>query len=174
MSAMKKTMIVLLGASVVLGTVGASFAQNASGQNGQGKGENRRAQMFQTVDANSDGKLDFAEFSAKMNERFDAIDADKNGVVSADEIKAQIDTSKNAKRGERMAMRIAQRFDVDGNKEITKAELENRQQKMFAMMDMNDDGFIQADEMPNRKHHGGDRGDHGKRGEQMGKKRGWN
>lgn len=145
MTVLKKTIIALVGTSVVIGSAGMVVAKDRGGRDG---GPPR----FEKIDANSDGKVDFAEFVAPMNERFDEIDADGNGTVTEAEVEAYAD----GKRKSRRAKRIAQRFDVDGNNEVTKAELENRQKKIFALMDRNDDGVVMEDELPKRgKHRGG-------------------
>ncbi|WP_053997903.1 EF-hand domain-containing protein [Ahrensia marina] len=146
MSVLKKTTIAVLSVAVIAGSVSASFAEKRGG----GRAEMR----FEKMDANSDGKLDFAEFSAPLIERFEGLDADSNGVVT----KAEIEALETEKKGEkRRAMRIAKRFDLDGNEEVTRAELENRQQKFFALMDKNDDGFATLDEMPKHAKKRGDR-----------------
>ena len=54
-------------------------------------------------------------------------------------------------RAERMARRIVERFDTDGDGMLTAAEIESRQKKMFALLDRNDDGKVVKDEMPRRK-----------------------
>ena len=43
----------------------------------------------------------------------------------------------------------------NGDGELTKAEIENRQKKQFALLDKNDDGKITADELPRRGKKGG-------------------
>jgi len=54
-------------------------------------------------------------------------------------------------RAERMARRLIERFDTNGDGVLTAAEVESRQKKMFALLDRNDDGKIEKDEMPRRK-----------------------
>ena len=54
-------------------------------------------------------------------------------------------------RAERMAKRIVERFDTDGDGMLTAAEIESRQKKMFALLDRNDDGKVDKDEMPRGK-----------------------
>ena len=53
------------------------------------------------ADANSDGTLTQAEFTAAALARFDAADADKNGTVTAAERKAQRDTMRSQWRERR-------------------------------------------------------------------------
>lgn len=160
MSAFKKTTIALLSVAVIAGSVTASFAEKRGGD----RGGERGAMRFEQMDANSDGKLDLAEFNAPLIEKFDELDTDKNGIVT----KAEIEALKTEKKGEkRRAMGIIKRFDLDGNEEVTRQEVENRQQKVFALMDKNDDGFATMEEMPkhgkNKGQHKGkkDRGDRG-------------
>ena len=61
-------------------------------------------------------------------------------------------------RAERMAQRIVERFDTDGDGMLTAAEIESRQKKMFALLDRNDDGKVEKDEMPRGKFRHGDGG----------------
>lgn len=151
MSVLKKSTIALLSVAVIAGSVTASFAD----KKGEGRGGERGAMRFENMDTNSDGKLDLAEFSAPLVERFNALDTDENGTVTKAEVEA-LET--DSKRDKRRAMGILMRFDLDGNDEVTLAEVENRQQKFFALMDRNDDGFAAMDEMPKRGKHMG----HGK------------
>lgn len=47
--------------------------------------QERFAQMVKEADTNGDGVVSLSEFKAKGNARFASLDADKNGVLSADE-----------------------------------------------------------------------------------------
>lgn len=132
------------------GTAGTSaFAANAQEQRGQ----NMKPQMrFERADADKSGDVTFEEFAAAMNSRL--LDADENtdGKITVAEVADQIQRM----RAERMAERLIKRFDANGDGELTKAEIESRQKKMFALLDRNDDGKIVKDEMPVRGWHGRD------------------
>ena len=64
---------------------------------------------------------------------------------------AEIASEIERMRAERMARRIVERFDADGDGMLTVAEIESRQKKMFALLDRNDDGKIVKEEMPRGK-----------------------
>lgn len=85
--------------------------------------------------------------SAKMLEHFDEIDADKDGKVTQDELKAHHD----AKKAE---------ADTDGDGKLSKAEFlakaEKRAEHKFSRMDKDGDGFISEDEKGKRHHGKGD------------------
>lgn len=159
MSILKNTMLTALTATIVLGGAAASFADDKKG----GKRGERGARInFEEIDANSDGKLDFAEFSAPMVTRFETADADSNGTIT----EAEIETARenNGGRGDRKG-RFIKRVDVDENGEITKAELEVHSQKMFDRIDADKDGFATQEELKEMRANfrGGDR-KKGKRG----------
>lgn len=80
-----------------------------------------------------------------MLKHFDEVDADKDGKITQDELKAHHD----AKRAE---------VDSDDDGKLSKAEFlakaEKRAERKFARMDKNEDGFITEDEKKMKKHHG--------------------
>ncbi|MDN2567720.1 EF-hand domain-containing protein [Aquibium sp. A9E412] len=120
---------------------------------GMGPGMGSRAMMhFERADADDSGDVTFEEFAAAFG-AFQSVDADGDGSLTVEEIAAEIER----RRTERMARRMIERFDTDGDGVLTEAEIESRQQKMFALMDRNDDGKVDADEMP-RRHRGGGMG----------------
>jgi Ca2+-binding EF-hand superfamily protein len=51
----------------------------------------------------------------------------------------------------RRAQRMVERFDADGDGELSLAEIETHQRKVFALMDRNDDGMVAKDELPRRE-----------------------
>ena len=153
MSLIKKTTVAILGTAIVLTASAGAFAHDKKGGDREGRG----LEMFERVDTNADEKLDFAEFSAPMTARFDEMDADSDGILT----EAELETASEGRKGRR-AKHIAGRLDGDDNGEVTKAELEERQQEMFARLDADEDGFISIDEAKKMKRGGGKRG--GKRG----------
>ena len=142
---MKKT---TKAALAFLAMAGASASVASAADNRQRHGEGPRGGMrFERADADSSGDITFEEFAAAMNTRLTSADADKDGKMTVAEIAAEIERM----RAERMAKRIVERFDVDGDGALTATEIESRQKKMFALLDSNDDGKIVKDEMPQRK-----------------------
>ena len=133
------TKMILVALALTVG--GTSMALADGGKRGE-----RAAERFEQIDADGNGAVTLAEFSAPMLERFNEADADSNGQVNAEEVAAVLD----GRRAERMAERMIDRFDIDGNDQISVGELENRQAKMFALLDFDDSGSITAEEMQNR------------------------
>jgi Ca2+-binding EF-hand superfamily protein len=113
-----------------------------------GQGGPRTMMRFERMDVDDSGDVTFEEFTAMFKSRIGDADANKDGKMTVEEIATQIERM----RAERMARRLIERFDIDGDGALTAAEVESRQKKMFALMDRNDDGKIEKDEMPR---HGG-------------------
>ena len=105
------------------------------------------AMRFDRLDADQSGDVTFEEFSAAMQSRIGDADKDGDGKMTVAEIASEIERM----RTERMARRIVERFDTDGDGMLTAAEIELRQKKMFALLDRNDDGKVEKDEMPRGK-----------------------
>ena len=103
---MKTTIISIAIAALLLG--GAAIAQPGGGR----------------ADANGDGSLSRAEFTARIDKRFARLDADGNGAVTADE------------RGARKALRGK-----------TAGAKPDRVARRFAQIDTNDDGMVTLAEM---------------------------
>jgi len=121
----------------------------AAGPDTDGPGEpggSRTMMRFERMDVDDSGDVTFEEFSAMMQSRIGDADANKDGKMTVDEIAAEIERM----RAERMARRLIERFDTDGDGALTAAEIQSRQKKMFALMDRNDDGKIEKGEMPRR------------------------
>ena len=110
---------------------------------------------FDRLDADQSGDVTFEEFSAALKSRIGDADKDHDGKMTVAEIAQEIERM----RTERMARRIVERFDTDGDGMLTSAEIESRQKKMFALLDRNDDGKVEKGEMPRDKfRHGNLRG----------------
>lgn len=99
---------------------------------------------FERVDADSSGDISFDEFSVAMNKRITKADANGDGKITVAEISAQF----NGPRGERIALRTVDRFDANRDGSVTLVEIEGRQKKLFALLDVNDDGKIEPRELP--------------------------
>ncbi len=150
---MKKTATVALAFVTLAGlTGGAAIAKDGFNKRHH-RGE-RAEQRFEKADTDASGDLTFDEFSAAFQERIGGADANSDGVMTVEEIADEI----QRRRAERMARRIIERFDADGDGQLTTAEIESRQKKMFALLDGNDDGKLEMDEMKRHRP-----GRHGKR-----------
>ncbi|PLX39085.1 MAG: hypothetical protein C0606_00635 [Hyphomicrobiales bacterium] len=111
----------------------------------RGMGPGGMAYMFDRFDENDDNAVSLEEFLAGTPgaKRFAAFDADKDGKVTKDEIDALL-----AKRMATRRDRIVSRFDTDGDGIITKEEFDKPRTERFGMLDRNDDGKVERQELP--------------------------
>src|SRR5690606_13932733 len=102
-------------------------------------------QRFERMDSDSDGTISFEEFAAAVNGRSGvaSADADGDGTLTVEEIAAELQKQHFRRQAERMVRRL----DADGDGKLTTAEIESRQRKMYALMDRDDSGAIEPDEM---------------------------
>lgn len=138
---MRKMMRYALAFTAIAGALSTS-AIAAENETRRGQQQNR----LERADTDNSGDVTFEEFAAVMNGRFANADADNDGKMTLAEIADEIQRM----RAERMAKRLIERFDIDGDGALTKAEVESQQKKRFALLDRNDDGKISAEEMPRR------------------------
>ena len=111
------------------------------------------------IDTNGDGVIDRSEAAAnpRMAGRFDTLDTNKDGRITADERPQRgMRDGKGGKRGERMAQ-------LDANKDgrFSREELAGNQRVMqnFGAIDVNVDGALTREEMHvYHKAHRGERG----------------
>jgi len=127
---------------------------------GQGAGNEGPGLMFQRADKDNSGTVTLEEFAAASPFTFTGADADGDGNVTAQELADKMQRDMLLRRAERMI----ERFDTDNDGQVSAAEIENRQQQMFARMDVDGSGTIEQDEL--RVQRGGMRGhdDDGRRG----------
>lgn len=88
-----------------------------------------------SADTNQDGNLSQAEMLAQVDKRFQAADTNRDGKLSQAEWQAHLSAKRQdmqAKKGNRQAAKQTQRV----------AKQAERQNKRFAMLDSNKDGFI--------------------------------
>lgn len=137
-----RTLSRLLLAGAAIAAAGTVFAQGP--RHGMGPGKDR-----------PELPVSVADMEKRLAERSAAIDADKDGFVTAAEMQAH----REAMRAERMRQRLL-RHDADGDGRVSVAEFEASRRERIARMDANGDGMIDEDEM--RAHHR--RGGHMKRG----------
>lgn len=141
---MRKAILAALALSFAAGT--AAVAQN---RDDAGKPETAMKRdggtggMFRHLDADGDGKLSSDEFGSMRLGRLQEADADADGKLT----EAEIVDFLIQRDYERKARRAAQMLDVDGDGEVTIAEIEGRQAKRFALLDRNDDGALDQDEL---------------------------
>ena len=145
----KRTLIAALFLVPALGFA----ADNATGP------KTERASHFKKADTDGNGTLSRAEGEKSMPrlaEKFDQIDANKDGQLSRDEMhawkKAHKHAHKHGNKTDRQA-RAAERFkhaDSNGDGKISRAEAEKnapRLAKKFDAIDANKDGQLTQDEL---------------------------
>jgi Ca2+-binding EF-hand superfamily protein len=134
-------------------------AAYAAGPNGGHGG------FLKSADLNKDGVIDQSEFQQSRDKWFADLDSNKDGFVTADELKAfgekmhaewakkhadQADKADANKKHGDFSQRILGRVDTDKDGKISKAEFDAEGSKLFARLDDNGDGKIAANEMPQR------------------------
>jgi Ca2+-binding EF-hand superfamily protein len=124
--------------------------------------------FLKSADLNKDGVIDQTEFQTTRDKWFADLDTDKDGFVTAVEIKAfgdkmhaewakkhgdQAANDKPADAGRKhgdFSQHILKRVDTDEDGKISKAEFDAEGSKLFAKLDDNGDGKIAQNEMPQR------------------------
>lgn len=175
---------------LLLGTVAAGLllvgaAAPAFAAKGEGRHGERGAAMIERLDTNKDGKVSLDEFKTNVSATFKTFDADGNGQVTKDEIKARHNAFKDARKAVRDAAdadkatarealqaagpfmlpgagKMFDRADTDKNGTLSEAEVLVSAEKIFERRDSNKDGALDtADARPMKG-----KGHHGKGGEQ--------
>lgn len=162
---MRKILLVAAGAAALAASA-CGFAQAQNGPEDRGAHHG----LFES-DSNNDGVLTRAEFDAGRQTLFARLDADNNGQLSREEMRAQ--------RGEHRGRRGDHRggppggppgggfegADANNDGNITRDEFLARPIQMFERLDANHDGVISAAERPQRQERGERGGDDGPRAE---------
>jgi Ca2+-binding EF-hand superfamily protein len=163
MSAPKKTAVT---AFALIGALMGSAALAEQGEMGMGgPGERRGAmlgEMFDTMDADKDGKLTYAEMEAHRKAEFAAADTNKDGSLSADELSARALVRFQEKLAER-TQAMLDTMDNDSSGGLSEDEMgEGPGMRNFARLDADNDGAITKEEikagMKHRKKRGHDEG----------------
>jgi Ca2+-binding EF-hand superfamily protein len=118
------------------------------GMDGPGEGRGRMLmEMFDTADADKDGKLSHAELEARRQAGFAAADTNADGALSAEELSAR----QLARFQERLAERTQAMLDTmdnAGNGSLSADELgEGPGLRNFARIDADNDGFVTKEEI---------------------------
>ncbi|MFP7569939.1 EF-hand domain-containing protein [Marivita sp. S2033] len=143
---------VLVAALMATGAATTVSAQSASTR------DDRRAEMFQQMDADGDGSISAEEFAAN-GDRFSRADTDGDGMLTVEEIVAG-----SQDRAKRMAEQMIERMDTDGDGALSQDEIEARgnPDRMFDRMDSNNDDMISKDEFADARMGDRDGRGHGK------------
>jgi len=148
---MMKPAIVTISAVVVFGLVagGAALAL--------GHGDVRSDRM-ERLDTDGDGAVSVAELKARHQEFVARADANRDGVITREEMQAL--------RAKRRAARQARRFpDANGDGVVDQAEYQSAAAERFAKLDKDGDGALTEDEAKagGGDHHRGRHRRHGRR-----------
>lgn len=164
MSAPKKTTLV---AVALVGALMGSAALAEQGEMGMGMGgpggpgEGRGAmlaEMFDSMDADKDGKLTYAEMEAHRKAEFDAADTNKDGALSADELSARALARFQEKLADR-TQAMLDNMDNDSSGTLSPDEMgEGPGMRNFAKIDADNDGAITKEEIQAGMKHGKKRG----------------
>ena len=100
---------------------------------------------IEAIDTNNDGQLSFAEYNAAAQLRFSSADANRDSLLSKDEVKAQREARKQASRDARF-----DRVDANNDGVLTKEETERavqarkdqRQARRVERLDTDRDGAV--------------------------------
>lgn len=163
MSASKKTVLVALALSgALLGTVALAQNKGMGGGMGEGMGSEGRGgmltQMFDAIDADSDGKVTLAELQAHRKAEFAAADTNGDGALSPEELSAHQMTKIQARMAER-TQAMLDNMDNDGNGSLSEDEMgQGPGERHFARLDTDNDGAISKAEAEEAMQHRGKRG----------------
>jgi Ca2+-binding EF-hand superfamily protein len=121
--------------------------------------------MLQQYDTDGDGMITLQEFQAAGDLKFARLDADGDGRISVEEFAAasrrwagrtggpRSERYQGPKpRQEQFRARMFQRMDADGDGYVSKAEWDNARLARFSALDVNGNGAIDAEELPQRAH----------------------
>jgi Ca2+-binding EF-hand superfamily protein len=133
-----KTKTVLLSALAAATVIVPAVALADRGERGE-----RAEHMLERVDTDKNGAISQAEFTASRVARFDNADANKDGLISKEEMVDQIER----RRAERRVEWMFERVDSNNDGALSKAETEAVAEKRFARLDRDDSGSIEKDEM---------------------------
>jgi Ca2+-binding EF-hand superfamily protein len=103
---------------------------------------------FETLDLNKDGKIDLEEARAALPNRLTGADANGDGTITLDELKAHM-TAENQRKMQDRAARMMERLDTDKDGKLSPEELaamsergQERFARMFDRLDRDSDGAI--------------------------------
>ena len=129
--------------ALVGGVMLASLASGAGPKAGKPDAE------FTAMDANKDGKVSAEEHAAAAKKMFGTMDANRDGKVTAAEMDAahQRVTGKKAKKTDMSSADKIKVIDTDGDGILTAEEHAAGSRAMFEKMDTDKDGFLTKDEL---------------------------
>lgn len=149
MKAARKTTFALLAltgalaASAALADRGMGGMGGIGGMGGSGGRGAMMLEMFDAIDANKDGKITQDEIAAHRAAEFAAADTNGDGQLGSEELQAQMLKQMMARR----AARMIENMDADGNGSLSADEMrEGPLSANFARIDTDNDGAISKQE----------------------------
>ncbi len=105
-------------------------------------------EMFQQLDADGDGKISAEEIKAHRSAEITGVDANKDGKLSQDELVA-LEMKRMEQMATNRAMRQIERLDADGDGLLSIEEMAARPMpmRMFERVDADGDGAISREEI---------------------------
>jgi EF hand domain-containing protein len=143
----------VLGLATLGAAAGLALADRGDGHGGRGHGRMMMMHMAERYDADKDGKISQSEIDANRTAWHGEFDSDKNGNLSLTEFQ-----SLWLKARHEEMVREFQRFDRDGDGQVTLDEYKAPMAGMAAQMDRDGDGMMGPGDAPGR---------HGKRRPQV-------
>jgi Ca2+-binding EF-hand superfamily protein len=143
----EKTMTALLKTGAAVAALfAATIGTAVMAERGPGGPGNMMLEMFDTIDADKDGKLTEAELAAHRVAEFAAADTDKSGTLSAEELTAKHLARMTDIAAERTTRMIGQ-MDDNGDGALSADEMaQTVEGRRFARIDSDDDGAISKTE----------------------------
>ena len=147
-----RTPFILFGVALVGGTLALSGASDAQSR-GMGHGA---VFDFDTLDRDGSGSITREDLDAARTDMVAGIDADGDGLISAEEI-AAFHMRGAQERADAMAARMIEALDADGDGMLSAAELLVRPmsarmtQRMFDRIDADGDGTVTREEWDNAR-----------------------
>jgi Ca2+-binding EF-hand superfamily protein len=135
---MKKAIFVSLLTALAGSTVAYAEAPAAPAQQTEACEHGPRAQRFEKLDINKDGRVSRDEMLGKATERFDRADANKDGSLTAEE---------RAAAHKRFAEEHFKKADKNGDGALTADELPPHFAKLLGKLDSNKDGKLTQPEL---------------------------
>lgn len=155
MSASKETVLVALALTGAM--IGTAALAQSKGMWGEGRG-GMLTEMFEAIDADSDGKITLAELEAHRKAEFAAADTNGDGALSPDELSAHQLARIQARLAER-TQAMLDKMDNDGNGSLSEDEMgKGPGERHFARLDTDNDGAISKAEAEEAMQHRGKRG----------------
>jgi len=140
---LRTVLVSAVALSMVAGA--AAFAQDAGTEAPAASERTERGpgRFFGRMDADANGSITSEELGGERLELLRQADANNDGTLTEEELVTYVMN----REFRRQAQRTAQRLDIDGNGTVTLAEIEDHQNKRFALLDRNNDNQLSQDEL---------------------------